>query len=75
MVPACQINMTFSTFSCCSVEGLKLHVHSSLPLYLSICCFEKWSFLKAGLYCTVIGITEPKLNAAGMNGEMGIESC
>ena len=36
MVPACQINMTFSSFSCCSVEDLKLHLHSSLPLYLTV---------------------------------------
>ena len=36
MVPACQINMTFSSFSCCSAESLKLHFHSRFPLYLTV---------------------------------------
>ena len=36
MVSACQINMVFSTFSCCSVEGLKLHFHSSCLLYSTV---------------------------------------
>ena len=36
MVLACQMNMTFSTFSCCSAEGPKLHFHDSFPLHLNV---------------------------------------
>ena len=35
-VPAYQIYMTFSSFSCCIVKCLKLHFHSSFPLYSKV---------------------------------------
>ena len=46
VVPASQINMTFSAFSCCSVKCLELHFHISHPLLFYRFLYSKNFFYK-----------------------------
>ena len=59
VVSVSQVNITFSTLSCYCINGLKLHSHSSFPLYSSvpyvlihrISCFEIYRYIRNETGC------------------------